>query len=113
MLLFKSLIKIYIKDYKMLTLLHSLPKEKLSNVLDKKNKQLMNLALLPGFNFEDLKNSSKRHNIYECNYSLNNTTDKNVISDKTFSNFYKVIDSSQKKQTKKRKQREKKLTRKM
>ena len=98
----------------MQTLLHSLTKENLLTALDKKNKQLTNLALLPGFNFEDLKNSSKNHNIYESNYSLNNTTDKNVISDKTFSNFYKVIDSSQKKQTKKRrKQREKKLTRKI
>lgn len=86
----------------------------LLTVLDKKNKQLNNLALLPGFNFEDLKNSSKKHDIYESNYNLNNTTDKNVISDKTFSKFYKVIDSSQKIQTKKRrKQREKKLTRKI
>lgn len=83
-------------------------------VLDKKNKQLNNLALLPGFNFEDLKNSSKRQDIYESNCSINNTTDKNVISNKTFSKFYKVIDSSQKIQTKKRrKQREKKLTRKI
>lgn len=86
----------------------------LLTVLDKKNKQLNNLALLPGFNFEDLKNSSKRQDIYESNCIINNTTDKNVISNKTFSKFYKVIDSSQKIQTKKRrKQREKKLTRKI
>ena len=31
--------------------------------LDKKNKQLNNLALLPGFNIEDF-NSSKKHNKY-------------------------------------------------
>ena len=36
MLLFKSLIKIYIKDYKMQTLLHSLTKENLLTALDKK-----------------------------------------------------------------------------
>jgi hypothetical protein len=66
--------------------------------LDKKNKQLTNLALLPGFNFEDSSNYSKKHNKYNdsiCN--LDSTTDKIVISDKTFNKFYRVIDSAEKK----------------
>ena len=52
----------------MQTLLHSLTKENLLTALDKKNKQLTNLALLPGFNFEDLKNSSKNHSIIINNF---------------------------------------------
>jgi len=80
---------------------------KLLDDLDKKNKQLTNLALLPGFNFEDTTISSKRHN----KYNLDCLTDKNVICDKTFTKFYKVIDSVERKQTKKRRTRDKKLTR--
>ncbi len=81
--------------------------------LDKKNKQLINLALLPGFNFEDTNISSKRHNKYnDSNFNLDCFTDKNVICDKTFTNFYKVIDSVERKQTKRRRARDKKLTRK-
>ena len=81
---------------------------KLLDDLDKKNNQFSNLALLPGFNFEDLDNSSKRHNKYkESIFNL----DKTVISNKTFSEFYRVIDSSVKKQTKKRRSRNKKSTR--
>ena len=81
---------------------------KLLDDLDKKNHHLSNLALLPGFNFEDLDNSSKRHNKYkESIFNL----DKTVISNKTFSEFYRVIDSSVKKQTKKRRSRNKKSTR--
>jgi hypothetical protein len=100
---FKSLINIYI-DYKML---------KFIGDLDKKNKQLTNLALLPGFNFEDSSNYSKKHNKYNDSiFNLDSTTDKNVISDKTFNKFYRVIDSSEKKQTKRRRVRDKKLTRK-
>jgi len=80
--------------------------------LDKKNKQLNNLALLPGFNIEDF-NSSKKHNKYRDSiFNLDNMIDKNVISDKTFAKFYKVIDSSEKTHTKKRRVREQKLTRK-
>jgi hypothetical protein len=80
--------------------------------LDKKNKQLTNLALLPGFNIEDLNNSSKRPNKYSDSITnLDSIADKNVISDKTFTKFYKVIDSFQKKQTKRRHKREKKSTR--
>jgi hypothetical protein len=80
--------------------------------LDKKNKQLTNLALLPGFNIEDLNNSSKRPNKYNDSITnLDSIVDKSVISDKTFAKFYKVIDSSQKKQTKRRNKREKKFTR--
>jgi hypothetical protein len=80
--------------------------------LDKKNKQLTNLALLPGFNIEDLNNSSKRPNKYNDSITnLDSIVDKSVISDKTFAKFYKVIDSSQKKQTKRRNKREKKSTR--
>lgn len=80
--------------------------------LDKKNKQLTNLALLPGFNIEDF-NSSKKHNKYkESIINLDNMTDKNVISDETFAKFYKVINSSEKTHTKKRRARERKLTRK-
>jgi len=83
--------------------------------LDKKNKQLTNLALLPGFNIQDLNNSSKRPNKYNDSITnLDSITDKNVISDKMFANFYKVIDSSEKKQSKRiRKKRDKKLTRKI
>ena len=56
--------------------------------LDKKNKQLTNLALLPGFNFEDSSNYSKKHNKYNDSiFNLDSTTDKNVISDKTFNKF--------------------------
>ena len=81
---------------------------KLLDDLDKKNNQFSNLALLPGFNFEDLDNSSKRHNKYkESIFNL----DKTVISNKTFSEFYSVIDSSVKKKTKKRRSRNKKSTR--
>ena len=81
--------------------------------LDKKNKQLTNLALLPGFNFEDTNISSKRHNKYnDSNFNLDCFTDKNVICYKTFTNFYKVIDSVERKQTKRRRARDKKLTRK-
>jgi hypothetical protein len=82
--------------------------------LDKKNKQLTNLALLPGFNFEDTNISSKRHNKYNdsnSNFNLDCFTDKNVICDKTFANFYKVIDSVERKQTKRRRATDKKLTR--
>ena len=82
--------------------------------LDKKNHHLSNLALLPGFNFEDLTNSSKRHNKYKDSiFNLDSMKDKTVISNKTFSDFYRVIDSSEKKQTKKRQPRYKKFTRKM
>jgi hypothetical protein len=80
--------------------------------LDKKNKQLTNLALLPGFNIQDLNNSSKRPSKYTDSITnLDSIVDKSVISDKTFAKFYKVIDSSQKKQTKRRNKREKKFTR--
>jgi hypothetical protein len=87
---------------------------KLLDDLDKKNKQLNNLALLPGFNIMDF-NSLKRPNKYnDSNTNLDSITDKNVISDKMFTKFYKVIDSSEKKQSKKiRKKRDKRLTRKM
>jgi len=79
--------------------------------LDKKNKQLSNLALLPGFNINEF-NSSKRPNNYNDSITnLDSIQDKNVISDKIFTKFYKVIDSSEKKQTKKRHVRDKKLTR--
>jgi hypothetical protein len=79
--------------------------------LDKKNKQLTNLALLPGFNIEDF-NSSKRQNKYSDSITnLDSITDKNVVSDKMFTKFYKVINSSEKKQTKRRRVRDKKLTR--
>lgn len=82
--------------------------------LDKKNKQLTNLALLPGFNFEDLNNSSKRYNKYSDSiFNLDSIKDKDVISDKTFINLYKAIDSSEKKQSKKRRGRKKKLSRKL
>ena len=82
--------------------------------LDKKNKQLSNLALLPGFNIIDF-NSLKRPNKYNDSITnLDSITDKNVISDRMFTKFYKVIDSSEKKQSKKiRKKRDKRLTRKM
>lgn len=89
---------------------------KLLDDLDKKNKQLNNLALLPGFNIEEFSNNiSKRQKLYNDSVlNLDSTTDKNVISDKMFTKFYKVIDSSKKKQTKKiRKKRDKRLTRKM
>ena len=87
---------------------------KLLDDLDKKNNQFSNLALLPGFNFEDLDNSSKRHNKYkESIFNLDSMKDKTVISNKTFSEFYRAIDSSEKKQTKKRQPRYKKFTRKM
>jgi len=87
---------------------------KLLDDLDKKNKQLSNLALLPGFNFEDLDNSSKRHNKYkDPNFNLDSMMDKTVISDKTFVKFYSAIDSSKKQQTKKKHKRDKKFTRKM
>ena len=85
---------------------------KLLDDLDKKNNQFSNLALLPGFNFEDLDNSSKRHNKYkESIFNLDSMKDKTVISNKTFSEFFRVIDSSVKKQTKKRRPRDKKFTR--
>ena len=85
---------------------------KLLDDLDKKNNQFSNLALLPGFNFEDLDNSSKRHNKYkESIFNLDSMKDKTVISNKTFSEFFRVIDSSVKKQTKKRRTRDKKITR--
>jgi hypothetical protein len=80
--------------------------------LDKKNKQLSNLALLPGFNFEDLNNSSKRPNKYNDSITnLYSIVDKSVISDKTFTNFYKIIDNVERKQTKRRRTKDKKLTR--
>ena len=85
---------------------------KLLDDLDKKNNQFSNLALLPGFNFEDLDNSSKRHNKYkESIFNLDSMKDKTVISNKTFSEFLWVIDSPVKKQTKKRRSRDKKITR--
>jgi len=85
---------------------------KLLDDLDKKNNQFSNLALLPGFNFEDLDNSSKRHNKYkESIFNLDSMKDKTVISNKTFSEFFRVIDNSVKKQTKKRRSRDKKFTR--
>jgi hypothetical protein len=80
--------------------------------LDKKNKQLSNLALLPGFNFEDSNNYSKKTNKYNdsiCN--LDSTSHKNVICDKTFTKFYKIIDNVERKQTKRRRTKNKKLTR--
>lgn len=85
---------------------------KMIDDLDKKNKQFNNLALLPGFNIEDC-NTSKRHNKYTNTIqTLDSITNKTVINDKLFTKFYTVIDSSEKKQTKKRqKQRNKKLTR--
>ena len=82
--------------------------------LDKKNKQLSNLALLPGFNFEDPNNCSKRANKYNdsnFNFNLDSITDKNVICDKTFTKFYKIIDNIERKQTKRRRVSDKKLTR--
>ncbi len=80
--------------------------------LDKKKKQLTNLALLPGFNFEDPNNCSKRANKYNYyNFNLDSITDKNVICDKTFAKFYKIIDNIERKQTKRRRVRDKKLTR--
>jgi len=84
------------------------------NDLDKKNTQLANLALLPGFNIEEFSNNiSKRQKLYNDSIlNLHSTTEKNVITDKMFTKFYKVIDSSEKKQTKRRRIREKKLTRK-
>ena len=85
---------------------------KLLDDLDKKNNQFSNLALLPGFNFEDLDNSSKRHNKYkESIFNLDSMKDKTVISNKTFSEFFRVIDNSVKKQTKKRRTRDKNITR--
>ena len=85
---------------------------KLLDDLDKKNNQFSNLALLPGFNFEDLDNSSKRHNKYkESIFNLDSMKDKTVISKKTFSEFFRVIYNSVKKQTKKRRSRDKTFTR--
>lgn len=82
--------------------------------LDKKNKQLSNLALLPGFNIDNFNSSKKQNKYNDSILNLDSTTEKNVISDKMFTKFYKVIDSSEKKQSKKiRKKRDKKLTRKM
>ena len=79
--------------------------------LDKKNKQLSNLALLPGFNINEFNSSKRPNNYNDCITNLDSIQDKNVISDKIFTKFYKVIDSSEKKQTKKRRVRDKKLTR--
>jgi len=80
--------------------------------LDKKNKQLSNLALLPGFNFEDSNNYLKRTNKYnDSNCNLDSTSHKNVICDKTFTNFYKIIDNVERKQTKRRRTKDRKLTR--
>jgi hypothetical protein len=79
--------------------------------LDKKNKQLSNLALLPGFNIKEFNSSKRPNNYNDCITNLDSIQDKNVISDKIFTKFYKVIDSSEKKQTKKRRVRDKKLTR--
>jgi hypothetical protein len=85
---------------------------KILDDLDKKNKQLTNLALLPGFNFEDPNNCSKRANKYnDSNFNLDSITDKNVICDKTFTKFYKIIDNIERKQTKRRRVSNKKLTR--
>ena len=80
--------------------------------LDKKNRQLTNLALLPGFNFEDSNYYLKKTNKYNDSiYNLDSTTDKNVICDKTFTKFYKIIDTNERKQTKRRRVKDKKLTR--
>jgi len=81
--------------------------------LDKKNKQLTNLALLPGFNIDNFNSSKKQNKYNDSILNLDSTTEKNVITDKMFTKFYKVIDSSQKKQTRRRHRRDKKLTQKM
>ena len=86
---------------------------KFIDYLDTKNKQLTNLALLPGFNIEDV-NSLKKHNIYkDSSFTFDNMRDKNVISDKMFANFFKIITSFDKTRTKKRRTREQKSTRKI
>ena len=81
--------------------------------LDKKNTRLSNLAILPGFNFEDLNKSTKRQSNYnESNYNLDSIKDKKVIDDTTFTKLYASIDSPLKRQTKKPRSRDKKKTRK-
>ena len=57
--------------------------------LDKKNKLLNNLALMPGFNIID----SKIQNDLLDNVIQN---DKDLIDDKMFSKFYGCIDNSSK-----------------
>ena len=69
--------------------------------LDKKNKLLNNLALMPGFNIID----SKIQNDLLDNVIQN---DKDLIDDKMFSKFYGCIDNSSKSTNKNsRKKREK------
>jgi len=57
--------------------------------LDKKNKLLNNLALMPGFNIIDLKiQNDVLDNVIQ--------NDKDLIDDKMFSKFYGCIDNSSK-----------------
>jgi len=85
---------------------------KLIDDLDIKNKKLSNIALLAGFNILD-NNTTKPYKLNEeINIDSLIQKDKSTIEDKLFIKFYGMIDTSNKKLTKKREKRLLKRTRK-
>lgn len=83
---------------------------KLISDLDKKNKFLTDLAILPGFNFSNIDEKIKPLTFNE-EIIMNNLIqkDKSTIDNKLFIKFYGVIDHSEKPQTKKNNKKLKKL----
>ena len=72
--------------------------------LDKKNKSLLNLALLPGFYISDI-NASKKNNLENELIKIDTRIekDKDVIEEKIFLKFFSSIDESNKKNSRKNK----------
>ena len=69
--------------------------------LDKKNKNLSNLAILPGFNIIENKFLKENYNTIFDTESLI-TRDKKIIEENIFSKFFASIDKSEKKNTRKK-----------
>jgi hypothetical protein len=76
--------------------------------LDKKNKNLSNLALLPGFYISDNVSNNSKSNNELINIYTRIENDKDVIEEKMFLNFFSSIDHSNKKQSKKKRKNQKK-----
>ncbi len=85
------------------------------NNLDKKNKLFNNLALLPGFHFLDVnpdslsKKQKLNNEIYELDCLIGK--DKPIIDDTLFAKFYDTIDTTEKKQTTRKRRSKNKKTR--
>lgn len=74
--------------------------------LDKKNKSLVNLALLPGFYISEINsnvNINSQNELIKIDTRIEN--DKDVIEEKLFLNFFSSIDESNKKHSRKNKKK--------